>query len=355
LTGCPSIKDMAISGARVIIKQSLRFYSDRFVFATSTRQKLRQFDPAMPCAVTPRYRNTLWSDLVVLGNKQINNEEYPSRRPSKNEKKALELGKITLNDVTLKKTPLKKQPDYIKNLWNFCKSQELSTELTKSLFSSFCKVHFCSLDDQSRRINFKTPTNKLVKACNNLLPDHTSVPSSKSCVMCGDDVESDTTQCISCGRPIHNHCRVVLYKYGKAKDWLSVGCPDSFECAHLDFTLLPSDARHFYSAAGRLDILLQAKPVLTSKKVRFLNGSMMCRYCSKLVDLSETDHVYNCTELTDSPIPRKLRSIDVTELERSKKEKSKMQEIVPLLKKKAVRDLSHTREILKSKRKRCTE
>ena len=97
-------------------------------------------------------------------------------------------------------------------------------------------MHFCSLDDQYRRVNFRTPSDQLVKACNNILPSHTSVPSSNSCVMCGDDVVCDFSQCESCSRPIHNHCRIVLYKYGKVKDWNSVGCPDKFKCAQLDFT-----------------------------------------------------------------------------------------------------------------------
>ena len=141
----------------------------------------------------------------------------------------------------------------------------------------------------------------------------------------------------------------------KVEDWQLVGCPDKFQCAQLDFTLSPGDSHDLYSTPGRLDILLQAKPVSTCKKVRFLNGSMLCRYCSKLVDLSETNHVYNCSELTDAPLPRKFRSIDLTELEKSSSKNEKMQKILPLLTKKAVCDLSRRRVEDKSKRNRCTK
>ena len=334
LTGCPSVEDMAISGARVIVKQSFKFYRDKFVFPSSKRQKLKLYDPAMPYSVAPKYRNTLWCELVKLGNRQMCRETLPSRRlPSAEEKLAILEGTLSPHDLPFIKTPIPKPVDFVQNLWNFCKSQNLSAAESKALFSSFCRIHFSTFDPQERRVNFRTPSNRLVRMCSNLLPDHTLSPNLKSCVLCGDNCTDISSGCITCHRPIHSRCKVVLYKYGAVQDWSLLGCPKSFECNHIDFTILPNQARELYFSNNTdLDLSIVKRQVPRCKSIRFVNGSLLCKYCNQNIEITNINHVFQCKELVDDePVPRKLRRLDVTSLSSSSKDQANFRRVAIFL------------------------
>ena len=214
LTGLPSIEDMSINGARVVIFQSCLLFPERYVFNTLNRHRGKQYHPKLPRGTIKEYEKTLIGDLCKLALKQRENEELPrQRKPTKEEKKKIEKGEISEADLPYVKTPIRKKQEFITRTWDFCRDffkEKEERVKRKDLFSSFCKLHFEVLDSQDRRRKFRTPTNRLVPACRLMPPDHINmtVESIDLCLLCGDHYNSDSSinTCTKCYRSVHSVC-----------------------------------------------------------------------------------------------------------------------------------------------------
>jgi len=87
-----------------------------------------------------------------------------------------------------------------------------------------------------------------------------------------------------------------------------------------------------------MDLSTIALPVSRSKSIRFVNGSLLCRYCNQNIEITNINHVFQCKELVDEPVPKKLRRLDATSLSSSSKDRANFQRVADFLGRKIKKD-----------------
>ena len=357
VTGMPTIEDMAINSARVVVKQAKILFPEKFVMEKSLRRRRKQYDLFLPCSTVPEYRSTLWGELCKLALRQREREEKPVQcKPTDEQLMKIRNGELSAEDVPWKNSPIPKKQEFLSRIWDFCKTEQKESTMPeiKLLFASFCRLHFDVLDPQDRRRSWKTPSNKLIYSCKLLVPFGGR---NDACVLCGDDFEAfaDSKSCTVCSREIHVDCAEILYKFGCKKNWREVGVPGDFMCEHIDFNIRLSDKVELLNTSQKEGIeYLLYKPEYLSRVRKFSNAFRKCEFCSEEISLDTKNHTLSCRGIGTPILTPSAKRVRLTALNPgASKDSVKLKRLSRFLGKFVEKTTDSNLEKMKQRRERC--
>ena len=326
MTRLTSVRDMAIHGARVIVKQASLLREDMFKWG-NVRNRNKNFDPSLPCAISVEYRGTLMEELVELSHLKMKSDKPPVA-PSN--------AAFNFNgnaaELLYKKAPKLREPNRIKEVW------ELVSEIVKEksggedvgqaleLFGALCKHDLNSLDHQERRKRFRTPSRRLINNCKLLPPAHVVSNTEPCCKVCGELTASDSNliSCTTCSCRFHSKCVHMSLKHSMNRGFSDF--QKTFSCDSLKFSFKKQSLpKLMNSDYDENELRMMLIPVLRAKRTVYRNDDLECELCGSVIETNEKQHVLSCKG-TGTPLAPALKRLKLQQYQpkiKSCKEKFK--------------------------------
>ena len=264
------------------------------------------------------------------------------------------------SDLPFRKTPIPKKVEYVSRIWDFCKefyNEKGEREECKNLFASFFKLHFQVLDQQDKRRNFRTPSQKLIYSCPLMPPNaQTGQNMMELCLLCGDEIlyNDSSVECIKCSRNVHTKCASILYKFGDVENWRLDGVPETFCCKQVDLSFEPfniSELSNIKSKDKAKHLLGTARRIKKSRL--FSNAFIECKFCNNSVNLEEDSHLLSCPAM-GSPLTPAAKRIKLNEFDpENKKALFRMRKVGRFLKKVVDKEVIENKKKIAKLRDRC--